>query len=60
MRYPELVLKLAKEKGVITRGDVSELLHISPSQAYRVLQKLGDKLELVGRGRKAGYKIKGS
>lgn len=60
MRYPELVLKLAKEKGVITRGDVAELMHISPSQAYRVLQKLGDKLELVGRGRKASYKIKGS
>lgn len=58
VRYPELVIKLAKEKGKITRGDVAELLHLSPSQAYRVLQKLKDKLEPVGRGRNAGYVIK--
>ena len=40
IRYDELILKLSREKGSITRADVSELLHIAPSQAYRLLTKL--------------------
>ena len=58
VRYPELVLKLAREKGKITRNDVAELLHLTPSQAYRILKKMNDKLEPIGHGRGAGYIIK--
>ncbi len=57
IRYNELILKLAKKKGSVTRADVSELLHISPSQAYRLLSKLKEKgkLQLVGSGKMAYY-----
>jgi ATP-dependent DNA helicase RecG len=60
VRYPELVLKLASEKGKITRSDVAELLQLTPPQAYRIIQKLikDDKLELVGSGRNSSYVIK--
>jgi ATP-dependent DNA helicase RecG len=60
VRYPEMVLKLASEKGKITRSDVAKLLQLTPPQAYRIIQKLikDDKLELVGSGRNSGYKIK--
>lgn len=57
LRYPELVLKLASAQGYVTRGNVAELLHITPSQAYRVLENLADnkKLQLDGKGRYAKY-----
>jgi ATP-dependent DNA helicase RecG len=57
IRYNELILKLAKKKGSVTRADVSELLHISPAQAYRLLSKLKEngKLHLVGSGKMAYY-----
>jgi len=59
IRYNELILKLAKKKGSVTRADVSELLHISPSQAYRLLSKLKEKgkLQLVGSGKIAHYTL---
>lgn len=57
IRYPELVRKLAEKKKAISRKDVAELLHITPPQAYRVLQRLvkaGD-LEQTGNGRNTLY-----
>ncbi len=57
IRYSELVLKLAKTQGYVTRGNVAELLQISPSQAYRILNNLADKnkLRLTGKGKYAKY-----
>lgn len=57
LRYMELVLKLAKTQGYVTRGNVSEMLHISPPQAYRILESLASdkKLRLDGKGRYAKY-----
>ena len=56
-RYEELVLKLVSEQGYITRANVVELFHLSPPQAYRVLQRLNDKglIKLVGKGKGAKY-----
>lgn len=58
VRFPELVLKLAVTKGRITRKDVISLLHVTPSQAYRVLQKLEKSGELIREGttRNAAYR----
>lgn len=58
VRYPELVLKLATTKGIITRKDVITLLHVTPSQAYRILQKLEKSGELSKEGttRNAAYR----
>lgn len=60
IKHEELVLKLAKKQGHVTRYNVSELLNISESQAYRILKKLADKGELVliGKGRSARYELK--
>lgn len=60
MKYDELVLKLAKQQEFVTRDNVSELLNISSSQAYRVLKKLANKgaLVLIGKGRSARYELK--
>ncbi|MGB4292104.1 MAG: RNA-binding domain-containing protein [Bacteroidales bacterium] len=57
LRYSELVLKLAKTQGYVTRGNVAELLHITPPQAYRVLVSLAadNKLKLDGKGKYAKY-----
>ena len=57
LKYEELIVKLAKQQGHITRDNVKELLGINDSQAYRVLKKLADKgrLVLVGKGRNARY-----
>ncbi len=57
VRYRELILKLAKKKGAVTRKDVAELLHITPPQAYRILKKMVDENELVlsGTARTAQY-----
>lgn len=59
-RYPELVMKLAKQKGTISRKDVVELLHISPPQAYRLLKKMTDDGTFIQHGttRGAHYSIK--
>lgn len=60
LRYEELILKLVKQQGYVTRSDVGKLLNISDGQAYRILKKMSDnnKLVLVGNGRIAKYKIK--
>lgn len=57
LKYHELVLKLAREQGYVTRDNVRELLNLSSSQAYRILKELSDKKELVlvGKGRSARY-----
>ncbi|MCI7667376.1 MAG: ATP-binding protein [Megasphaera elsdenii] len=58
VRYPELILKLAQKQGLVTRSDVVKLLHVSPAQAYHLLNKLkkNHKLILEGRGKYAHYK----
>lgn len=53
IRYPELVLKLAREKGTVTRSDVVELLHITAPQAYRLLKKLVEQGSLIMKGTKS-------
>lgn len=60
VRYKELVMTLARRKEYITRGDVIELLHVSPSQAYRLLKKLVDEgiLALDGTTSAAKYTLK--
>lgn len=57
LRYEELIIKLAKEQGYVTRGNVAELLNLSPPQAYRIIMKLKNKglLELQGSGKHAKY-----
>lgn len=59
LKHEELVLKLIEQQGFITRKDVSELLNITPSQAYRLLKRFvnKDKLILVGKGRTARYEL---
>ena len=56
VRYRELVQKLASKKGVITRKDVVDLLHISPPQAYRLLKKMVDEDELIVTGNTSAAK----
>ncbi len=50
LRYPELIVKLAKQKGSISRKDVIELLHVSPPQAYRLLKKMVEDQKLIRQG----------
>ncbi len=60
IRHSELTMQLAKQQGTIARKDVINLLHITPPQAYRLLQKLVEegKLYLVGHGVGAKYVVK--
>ena len=60
LRFPELVMKLAKKQGFVSRKDVIELLHISPSQAYRLLRKMVEDGRLTRQGNtiSARYYIK--
>lgn len=51
-----MVLQLAEQRGEVTRKAVVELLHITPSQAYRILQRLLKDGELTLQGRGAGAK----
>ena len=57
LRHQELVMQLVQAKGEVTRSDVVELLHVTPPQAYRILQKLKDsgRLSLEGKGAGAKY-----
>jgi ATP-dependent DNA helicase RecG len=59
IRHEELVMQLCKTKGDVSRADVIELLHVTPSQAYRVLQRLvkQNKLKSVGNGAGVKYII---
>lgn len=56
VRYSELILKLAKQQGSITRSDVAELLHINPPQAHHILKRLVQSGGLDPRGEKRGRK----
>ena len=58
-RYEELVVTLTKQQSKITRTDVAELLHISKSQAYRIISKLKDsgQLEKVGSSKYTYYQL---
>lgn len=59
LRYEEMILKLARQQGYVTRANVAELLSITLPQAYRLLQKLVDEeqLALVCKGRYAKYAL---
>lgn len=50
-------MQLVQAKGEVTRADVVELLHVTPPQAYRILQKLKNagQLSLDGKGAGAKY-----
>ncbi len=61
VRYPELILKLAKQQGgFVTKANASDLLNISERQAYTILAKLvkEGELEKVCNGKYAKYRIK--
>ncbi len=60
IRHSELTMQLAKQQDAIARKDVVNLLHITPPQAYRLLQRLVEegKLSLVGHGVGAKYIVK--
>ena len=59
LRYEELVLELAKSQGSVRRADVIGLLHVAPSKAFRILQRLlkNKKLVLHGKGAGAYYTV---
>lgn len=59
-RYGELILSLLRKQKRVTRSDAAELLHITPSQAYRQLKALEQegKIILQGRGRSACYVLR--
>ena len=60
IRYPELVLELARKQGEVQRADVVTLLHISAPKAYRLLRRLQEegKLALHGKGAGAYYTVR--
>jgi ATP-dependent DNA helicase RecG len=51
-------MKLANKKGNVTRADITALLHVSPAQAYRLLNRLKENglLVLEGKGKFSHYK----
>ena len=57
LRYEELIMELGEHQGHVSRADVVELLHVTPSQAFRLLQKLvkAERLALNGKGAGAKY-----
>lgn len=60
--YPEMVLKLAKTQGgTLTKQDVSELLKVTPEQAYSIIKKLVAEKKLCREcgGKYARYKLVG-
>jgi ATP-dependent DNA helicase RecG len=56
--YNQQIMKLANKKGNVTRADVTALLHVSPAQAYRLLNRLKENglLVLEGKGKFSHYK----
>lgn len=60
-RYPELIINLAKNTDFVSRADVVQLLHVSPSKAYNLLKKQVDQgqLEPVNKGHYAKYRYVG-
>lgn len=61
-RYPELIIHLAKNTDFLSRADVIQLLHVSPSKAYTLLKKLVAQgvLEPVNKGHYAKYRYVGN
>ena len=60
IRYPELVVKLAKQQdGIVTKADVCSLLNLTEPQAYMVLKQMtaDGTMELLCGGRYAKYKL---
>ncbi|HCS15710.1 MAG TPA: AAA family ATPase [Lachnospiraceae bacterium] len=60
IRYPELVMKLAHtQNGIISKQDVTELLNVTPTQAYTIIKKLQNegKLERICSGKYAKYRM---
>ncbi|MDR3121157.1 MAG: putative DNA binding domain-containing protein [Clostridiales bacterium] len=55
--HEDMVLRLAKKQGYVTRADAASLLRLSPPQAFRILRRLALKgsLALSGKGRYARY-----
>ena len=51
IRHKELIIKLTEQRGYVTRKDVVGLLHVTPPQAYRLLQKLAKEGRLVLEGK---------
>ena len=60
IRYEELVMELLKKKGTVRRSDVVDLLHVTKSQAFRILKRLAenDKIVLDGKGAGSKYVLK--
>ncbi len=60
-RYPELIVNLAKNTDYLSRADVIQLLHVSPSKAYTLLKKLvlQGVLEPINKGHYAKYRYVG-
>ena len=60
-RYPELIINLAKNTDFLSRADVVQLLHVSPSKAYNLLKKLVEQgtLERVNEGHYSKYRYVG-
>ena len=60
-RYPELIINLAKNTDFLSRADVVQLLHVSPSKAYNLLRKLVEQgtLERVNKGHYSKYRYVG-
>lgn len=58
LRYPELIMKLARADGEITRKDVMALLRLNANQAYYQLSKLVDsgKLQKFKHGKGTHYR----
>jgi len=60
IRYPELVMMLAHtQNGIISKQDVTELLNVTPTQAYTIIKKLQNegKLERICSGKYAKYRV---
>lgn len=57
IRYPELILRLAREQGRVTKQNVAELLHVNPDVAYYEIRKLvkAGELKSAKRGPDAHY-----
>lgn len=53
----ELVLELLRNQGDVRRADVVELLHVTKSQAFRILNRLAKAQKNVMIGKGAGSKF---
>lgn len=60
VRYPEMIINMARNNEFIARADVMNLLHVSDSKAYTLLKDLVKQniLQPVNKGRYAKYKLK--